>query len=102
MSVEKTKKPKKRVSQMVCEALDIMPDAMANTGTVEIRGRYSVYVREGGRILSYLPDSITVELNGTSVTVAGRELVCSGYCKGPVRVDGIIDSVSFADRRDRK
>ncbi len=93
----KDKKEKADLRERVCEALDIVPDTLPGVATVEIRGQNYVSIREGGRILLYTPEKITVALPKGAVSVTGRRLVCTSYAVGTVRVDGYVTSVCFEE-----
>ena len=85
------------IRERICNALDIVPDTMPRTGMIEIRGRNSVCIKEGGRILSYTPDRISVQMGGGDVEIRGERLVCTAYRRGTVRIDGYIFSVGFLE-----
>lgn len=95
----KTKKNAERADlrERLCHALDIVPDTLGGAGTVEIRGRNYVNIKEGGRILLYTPEKITVDSPAGAVTVEGRRLVCTSYTTGAVTVDGFVERVSFEE-----
>ena len=86
-----------RLKERLCGALDIAPNAFPNTGSIELRGRSSLCIRDGGRILEYTPERIAVKLPKGSIAVMGRGLCCTTYHKGSVRVDGKIDTLSFLE-----
>ena len=54
-------------------------------------------IKEGGKILLYTPEKITVALGGGAVSVYGKRLECTAYTYGAVRVDGYISSVCFEE-----
>ena len=83
--------------ERICDALDIVPDTLPREATVEIRGRNYVSIKEGGSILVYTPERITVALPNGAVSVCGARLVCTSYTAGAVRVDGYVSSVSFEE-----
>lgn len=83
--------------ERLCRALDIVPDTLPGAGTVEIRGRNYVSIREGGKILLYTPEKITVEIPDGSVSVLGKRLSCTSYTHGAVSVDGYVECVSFEE-----
>ena len=83
------------IKERVCKALDIVPDSVFKDGTVEIRGRNSVMIREGGRILHYSDELVSIEYGKGRVEVKGKRLCCSAYYRGVVRVDGLIRSVEL-------
>lgn len=93
----KDKKEKADLRERVCGALDIVPDTLPRAATVEIRGQNYVSIREGGRILLYTPEKITVALPKGAVSVYGKRLVCTSYTVGTVRVDGYVTSVCFEE-----
>ena len=86
--------------ERLCEALDMVPDTLPRTATVEIRGQNYVSIREGGRILFYSPEKISVALPQGSVSILGRRLVCTSYTPDTVRVDGFVCSVCFEEDTD--
>ena len=59
-----TKKTRKKngasIRERVCKALDIVPDTLPGGGTVEIRGRHTVSISEGGKILVYTPEKVSI------------------------------------------
>lgn len=85
------------IKERLCSALDIVPDTLPREGMVEIRGRNYVNIKEGGKIVLYTPEKITVELGNGTVSVCGKRLVCTSYSLGYVRVDGLILSVCFEE-----
>lgn len=91
------KKERAGVRERVCKALDIVPDTLPGSGTVEIRGRHSVSISEGGKILAYTPERVSVAAFGGQVSVLGKRLVCTSYCRGSVRIDGYVCSVVFEE-----
>ena len=76
---------------------DLLPDLLENTGLVEMRGRGSVTVRGGGRILLYTPEEIRFSLPNCVLCICGLGLVCTSYYPGAVGVDGRIDGVFFKE-----
>ena len=83
------------IRERLCKALDIVPDMLPHEGTIEIRGRNSVFVRESGRILHYSDELVSVEYGKGRVEIKGKRLSCSAYYKGGVRVDGFIRCVEL-------
>ncbi len=81
--------------ERLCRALDIVPDMIPGAGTVEIRGRNSVCIREGGRILHYTEELVSVEYGKGRVEVKGKRLCCTSYHSGVIRIDGLICSVEL-------
>lgn len=86
--------------ERICDALDIVPDTLPRAGTVEIRGRNYVSIKEGGKILYYSPEKIKVALHRGAVSILGRRLVCTSYTPDTVRIDGYVCSVCFEDCAD--
>ena len=83
------------MKERLCKALDIVPDMLPSEGTIEIRGRNSVFVSEGGRILQYTEELVSVEYGRGRADIKGKRLCCSSYYKGGVRIDGHIRSVEL-------
>ncbi|MBQ8850499.1 MAG: YabP/YqfC family sporulation protein [Clostridia bacterium] len=83
--------------ERLCRALDIVPDTLPRAGTVEIRGRNYVSIKEGGRILLYTPEKITVEIPNGAVSVLGKRLCCTSYTTGAVCIDGYVTTVCFEE-----
>lgn len=81
----------------LCDALDIVPDTLPRSANVMIRGKSTVYIENGGRILSYSTEEIMVSIPDGIVGICGKSLVCSAYTRGSVRIDGVITSVYFGE-----
>lgn len=92
-----SKEGKATVRERLCHTLDIQPDIFLGGTLVEIRGRNAVTVRGGGRITVYTEEEIRLLTREGAVSIRGRRLCCSSYCKGTVSVDGRISSVSFEE-----
>jgi len=96
MGSEKSKKTRGErpdLRERLCHALDIMPDTLPRGWTVEIRGRNSISIKEGGSILTYTPEKISVKVPRGAVSVVGKRLCCTSYSSGSVGIDGHIDAV---------
>lgn len=85
------------VRERLCKALDILPDMIPGCGMVEIRGRNLVSINEGGKILFYSPERISVKLKKGSVSVCGQRLACISYYPDSVGIEGYICSVTFEE-----
>ena len=83
--------------ERVNRALDIPPDLWPHGTLIEIRGRESMTVRGGGKILVYTPERICLALGEGVLSVCGRRLFCTSYCVGAIGIDGQIDDVRFAE-----
>lgn len=79
----------------VARRLDLLPDLLGNEGLVEIRGRGTVTVRGGGKILLYTPEEIRIAMPRCVLSIVGEGLVCTSYFQGAVGVDGRIGGVCF-------
>ena len=90
-------KDKEPLSQRIFRALDIPPDVLPHSTSVEIHGRNLVKIVGGGAITLYSPEEIRVSLGrqGEYISVKGYALRCSSYNMGAVGVEGRICSVSF-------
>lgn len=85
------------IRERICRALDIVPDTFPKTGTVEIRGRNYVCIKECGRIILYTPEKITVAINNGAVSVYGKRLSCTSYSDNAVSIDGYVETVAFEE-----
>lgn len=69
---------------------------------LELRGRRQLLVHGCRRIEEYTPSKISFAINGFSVTVSGRELLCTAYHGGCVCVEGAIAKISLSDGEDER
>ena len=76
-------------------AIDAEPDIALGGSLIEIRGRGALTLSGGGRILDYDDCMIRVAIKHGVLAVRGRRLVCAAFCAGRVRIEGVIESVSF-------
>jgi len=83
--------------ERVSRALDVPPDLLPGGSLLEIRGRQAMTVRGNGKILTYTPEEICVELSRGVLSVKGRRLVCTSYYFGALGIEGRIDAVVFED-----
>ena len=101
MSAEKNSKhcegEKIPLRERICRGLDLPSDLLPGTGLVELRGRGGVTVQGGGKILTYTPDLIRIQMKESCLSIVGKRLVCTSYFLGSVTVDGWISSVSFEE-----
>ena len=77
--------------------LDLPPDLLGSGGLVEIRGRGTVTVRGGGRILRYTPKEIRISMPRCVLSIRGERLICTSYYRGAIGVDGVIGGVFFEE-----
>lgn len=91
----KEKKP--RAVERICRALDILPESVSRTPLVELHGRTLLKITDGGKILLYTNEKITVSLQKSKdrITVTGSSLSCSYYNLGAIGIEGCISSISF-------
>lgn len=85
------------ICQRLCRALDLSADCLPGEGLVEIRGRGSVTLRGGGRILTYTAEEIRIALKRGSLRIEGQELVCTSYHAEAIGVEGLIRRVCFEE-----
>ena len=85
------------VRERLCRRLDLLPDLLSGDGLVEIRGRGSVTVRGGGKILLYTPEEIRIAMQKCVLSILGERLVCTSYFQGAVGIDGRIRGVFFEE-----
>ncbi len=99
MERKRSMKEEKRESfrEKLYRNLDIEPDILPGGSTLELRGRNSMTVRGGGRILEYTPESIRLELGEGELSVRGARLICTSYRAGAVGIEGRIDGISFEE-----
>ncbi len=83
--------------ERISRHLDIPPDVFPGESLIEIRGRGSVTVRGGGRILTYTPEEIRIALKHGCLSVQGRRLVCTSYYVGAVGIDGCVCRIFFEE-----
>ena len=81
--------------ERVNRALDIPPDVFGGESLIELRGRNSVSIGGGGRILLYTPEEIRIELKRGCVSIVGKRLGCTSYHAGSVGIDGYICEIRF-------
>ena len=90
---------KRKLRERLCHALDISPDVFPRETLIEIRGSNCLTLKGGGRITEYTDTRIRLKAKGKTVTVNGKRLCCSAYCKGAVTVDGLILSVDLGEEQ---
>ena len=83
------------LGERILRALDAEPDIAFGGTLIEIRGRGALTLSGGGRILEYGDRVIRIALRHGVLAVHGRRLVCSSFCAGRVRIEGVIESVCF-------
>lgn len=91
------KREKRDIKERLCHALDIQPDIFPRESLVEIRGRNSVTVRGGGKMLTYTDALIRIQAGKGILRIEGRRLCCTAYHVGTTVIDGRIDTVSFEE-----
>ena len=90
---------RENLRERLCRHLDIPPDFFGGESLVEIRGRGSVTVKGGGRILLYTPEEIRIALAKSVLSIGGEGLVCTSYYPGAIGVEGRIFQVSFEEEK---
>ena len=93
----KEKKPP--LVERICRALDVLPESVAHTPLIELHGRSLLKITNGGKILLYTNEKITVAIarSESRITVTGSALSCSYYNLGAIGIEGCIDTVSFEE-----
>ena len=91
------KNEKESFREKLFRKLDVEPDVLPGGTLVEIRDRFVITVRGGGKILAYTPEEIRIELGGSELCVSGERLVCISYYPGAVGIEGRINGVKFAE-----
>lgn len=83
--------------ERLSRSLDIPPDTLPGATFIEIRGRNSLTLKGGKKILTYTPYEIRVSLKKGSLRICGSRLQCTSYYVGAIGIDGFIKSVCFED-----
>ena len=92
---DEEKEEKCSLRERLCRSLDLSPDLLPGGCVVEIRDRYRLTLRGGGRILRYTSEEVRIALRRGELSIKGRRLCCQSYYVGAVVLEGEIDSVSF-------
>ncbi len=87
------------IRERLCHSLDIQPDVFPGECFIELRGRNSVTVKGGGRVLTYTDSTVRFALRHGALRIDGKRLCCSSYHRGAAVVDGLISSVIFEEER---
>lgn len=87
------------LAERVCRALEIMPESVSKAPVLELHGRSLLKLIDGGKILLYSKEKITVELTRKSgrLCVEGNGLSCSYFNLGAIGIEGKINSISFEE-----
>ena len=84
-------------AEKINKSLDIPPDILPYGTLISIRGRTSISVGGSVCILLYTPNEIKLSLHKETLSIKGCRLVCASYHAEEIRIDGRIDSVTFAE-----
>ena len=90
-------KNKKKITDRLCQKLDISPDILLNSHKVEIFGRNAINVSGCKKILLYAPCEIRLALSDSVLCIVGRDLVCVAYSKNEVAIEGRINNVFYKE-----
>ena len=101
MSKREQKERGASLRERLSRSLDIPPDLFVGGSLIEIRGQNAVSVRGGGRILCYTEEEIRIALRTCVISVRGKRLICTSYCRGAIGIDGQIESVCFCACEER-
>ncbi len=80
-----------------CRRLEISPDSIPHSSTIEIRGRGEMNVCGCRKILEYGPQEIRLELADYALSIKGEKLLCISYFSGSVGIEGNIYNISFEE-----
>ena len=64
----KEKKPP--LVERICRALDVLPESVAHTPLIELHGRSLLKITDGGKILLYTNEKITVAIARSESRIA--------------------------------
>ena len=62
---------------------------------LELHGQKSLYIENFKRILKYTPNEIIVQSSRGKLLLSGEQLYIKKYSYEEIRIDGIIDTISF-------
>ena len=98
------KERKPPIIERICRAIDVLPESVSHTPSIELHGRSLLKIRDGRKILLYTHEKIKIELSrsGGILTVIGEGLSCAFYNMGAVGIEGLIDKVSFVDEESEE
>ncbi len=79
----------------------VLPEEIFERGPfIELRGRREICIQGCRKILLCEQDNVRLALRGETMTVRGRDLVCTTYFAGAVSVHGLICRVEFEEGSD--
>lgn len=90
---------KKTVKEKLEQNFDLPSDLLYGGCYLEIRGRGNAVIGGCRKILVYSPDEIRLEMKSCELVLRGKRLICTSYCESAVVIDGIIDTVEYANAK---
>ena len=94
------KKPKKSLSQRICESFDIPDGTLARSSTAEALGNREVCFSGCEGLMSYTDSEVVLSLCDNTVSVCGEELILRSFSGGRIAVCGRIDCIRYGVRGD--
>ena len=88
-----------RRGEWLCRRLDIPCDVLPHGSLLTLRGRGQLSFEGGEKIIEYKRERISVEVGSSVLKIEGSGLECVSYSRGRMAVEGVIDSISFEDKK---
>lgn len=90
-------RPKKDLLARFGERLDIPREALPGSFGMTLSGEGELTVRGCRRIVAYSPECILLAVGKTSLTVAGKGLLCAAFGAGCLTITGKIVSMTLGE-----
>ena len=94
------KKPRKPITQRICESLDLPEGTLGRTSFFEAAGNREITVSGCVGLRTYTDCKVVLELCDGIFSVLGRELELKSFNGGSVSIRGIILSVHYGEECD--
>lgn len=91
------KKPKKPISQRICEGLDLPGGAIGRTSFFEAVGNRELTISGCEGLRTYTDSRVVLELCDGVFSVVGKDLELKCFIDGAVTVRGIISSLHYGE-----
>jgi sporulation protein YqfC len=98
--VPKKKKVKLTIKEKVADVFEVPSEVITDTPKIIVLGRKKLVVENYKGIVSYDPDKVRLNTGIGVVTILGVGLCISEITTEDVLVEGIINSVKFAETDD--
>ena len=98
MKKKKATNEKMSLGERLTKALDIPPDVLPASSSLNLRGRNALTVSGCKKIVSYSPENIRLDLGESILSITGKRLICSSYHTDATGVEGLIVSIAFENK----